>query len=66
MNIALIGPTELFVDVWCQQDKHMQAFRFYWHCRGVDIRKNGWRYDLRGNRYPMNWSNEQIAQGYGS
>ena len=49
---ALIGPTEAFVDALCQQQEHVKDFRWFWYCRGVDVRKDGRRYDLRGNPMP--------------
>lgn len=48
-----------------QPDKHVQDFRFHWHCRGVDVHTNGWRYDLRGNRIDPSKTLEQAAREYG-
>jgi len=28
MPFVAIGPTELFVDAWCQQDAHVKAWRY--------------------------------------
>ncbi len=28
MSHVLIGPTELFVDAWCQQDAHIKTWRY--------------------------------------
>ncbi len=36
MSHVLIGPTELFVDAWCQQDEHIRAWRWYWYAKGVE------------------------------
>lgn len=63
LNI-LSGPTEIFIDVLCQQDKHMQAFRLHWHMRGVEIKTNGQVFNLRGvPQYGK--SLEQMAREYG-
>lgn len=59
------GPVELFVDAWCQQDRHTQAFRLHWHMRGIDIKTNGQRFDLRGNPVAMGKSLDQAAREYG-
>ena len=64
MVTVLIGSTELFVDALCPQDKHIQAFRFYWHMRGVDIRRNGQVFNLRGV-VQHGKSYEQVAKEYG-
>lgn len=45
---VLLAPTEFFIDLLCQKDEHVKSFRWFWYCRGVDVRKNGRRYDLRG------------------
>lgn len=45
---AIIAPTEFFMDLLCQKDEHVKAFRWFWYCRGIDIRKNGRRYSTRG------------------
>lgn len=64
VSYAIIAPTEVFVDAWCQQDKHAQEFRFYWRMRGVDIRRNGQIFNLRG--IPQHGkSYEQVAKEYG-
>lgn len=64
VQFAIIGPTEIFVDSLCQQDKHAQAFRLYWHMRGVDVRVNGQVFNLRGvPQYGKSY--EQVAREYG-
>lgn len=64
VNCIYSGPTEIFVDAFCQQDKHAQAFRLYWHMRGVDVRVNGQVFNARGvPQYGK--SLEQVAREYG-
>ena len=63
MSVLAIASTEIFVDAWCQQDSHVKAFRWYWHSRGVDVRRNG-VYSLRGVRQ-LGKSFEQVAKEYG-
>lgn len=65
MVYLAVGPTEIFIDALCKQDKHIQAFRLYWHMRGVDVHTNGQRFDLRGNRIDAGKSLEQAAREYG-
>lgn len=61
---VIAGSTEMFVNVLCPQDKHIQEFRFHWHMRGVDIRHNGQIFNLRGiQQYGKNYG--QIAKEYG-
>ncbi len=64
VTILAIGPTELFVDALCPQDKHIQAFRLYWRMRGVDVKTNGQRFDLRGKPVDPSKSLEQAAREY--
>jgi RNA polymerase subunit RPABC4/transcription elongation factor Spt4 len=44
-----IAPIEVFAAMLCQQDEHVIAWRAAMWRRGIDVRKNGRRYDLRGN-----------------
>lgn len=46
---VIVGRTEIFADTFVQQADHIKAWRYYWWTRGVDMRTNGRRYDLRGN-----------------
>ncbi len=64
MVTALIGSTELFVDILCPHDEHAISFRWHWFNRGVDIRRNGQVFNLRGiAQYGKSY--EQIAKEYG-
>lgn len=65
MSIALIGPTSAFIDALYPQINHIQAFRWYWSCRGVNVKTNGQRFDMRGNRIDPSKTLEQAAREYG-
>ena len=39
MSHVYIGPTELFVAAWYDQDEHVKAWRWYWYTKGVEIKK---------------------------
>jgi len=39
MSHVYIGPTELFIAAWCDQDEHVKAWRWYWYTKGVEIKK---------------------------
>lgn len=64
MVLAAIGPTEIFISALCPQDKHVQAFRWYWYSRGIDIRRNGQVFNARGEpQYGKTY--EEAAREYG-
>jgi hypothetical protein len=62
---VLSSSTETFVDTFCQQDTHAQCFRWYWYCRGIEVKLNGQRFDARGKPVNRKISLEQAAREYG-
>ena len=62
---VLVGSTDTFVSVLCQQDTHAQCFRWYWYCRGIEIKLNGQRFDARGNIVEAGLTLDQAAREYG-
>lgn len=72
LNTALVFESspqamELLLEAFfkVQPDKHVQAFRLYWHMRGIDVKTNGQRFDLRGKPVAMGKSLDQAAREYG-
>lgn len=39
MTFVAIGPTDLFVSAWCQQDEHVKLWRWHWFTKGIEIRR---------------------------